>query len=304
MMTKKEKYLGKAKERRNMDLPLERGRGTRFIMVLIAVMTWLTAIAGITGLGLNGAAKGWTAGLEKTATIEIPAQSNADIEAILATLNENDALKAVKKMEEKDILSLVEPWLGNNIDSDFIPLPTLIEIQLAENLPQGRKSVYSNLQTRLSTYDPAIRLDTNEDWLSGLKRFSLVLRIGAAGMVCIILLTLAISISGAMAAKFDINAGDIALLHIMGASDPYILSQFQRHAAIIAFQGGVAGLILSAVSIFGFKALIDHFALPLSQDYLNTSHIAIALSAIWGLVFSLAIYTTRKTVYKALLKMP
>ena len=73
---KKDKRLGSAQGKRRYDLPLNQSVGTGFLMVLIALMTFLAIMAVSTSFALNSMTAHWSSGLENKVTIEIPAETN------------------------------------------------------------------------------------------------------------------------------------------------------------------------------------------------------------------------------------
>ena len=121
----------------------------------------------------------------------------------------------------------------------------------------------------------------------------------------LVILTAAITaIAGAIQSRMAEHKDNVQLLHLMGASDLYIMRQFQRHGVIIAFQGGILGLIIGILLLEGIIYYLpnsDQYALP-----------QIAFSPMFwiGLLFlpfmasGLAALTTRFTVLHTLTRMP
>jgi cell division transport system permease protein len=66
-----ERVLGKAQKRR-YDLPLNKGSGTGFLVILIALMTFLGMLALASSFALSAMTARWSSGLENRLTIESP----------------------------------------------------------------------------------------------------------------------------------------------------------------------------------------------------------------------------------------
>ena len=66
-----EKKLGVAFRQGRYDLPLNKDEGTNFLRLLIALMSFLAAVALAGNFALNSMTQRWSSGLENKLTIEI-----------------------------------------------------------------------------------------------------------------------------------------------------------------------------------------------------------------------------------------
>ena len=69
----KPKKLGVAQSRGRYDLPLNRSAGTYFLMLLVALMTFLAMMSLAATMFIGSISDHWSSGLENKITIEIPA---------------------------------------------------------------------------------------------------------------------------------------------------------------------------------------------------------------------------------------
>lgn len=248
------KMVGVADERRRYDLPLNKDPGSSFLRLLLALMSCL-AILALAGSFLLGALnQKWSQGLESHYTIEIPAAlpdgrllGSKDIERVTAQMAERmESHPVVKNVEIKgssEILDMVGPWLGDEISLPNLPVPGLLTITVAEETgPENIKA----LENRIKSVSDHARLVTHEDWLADLARFTTALRTSAFFISTIVLFTVAVAIGGAVRSRLRIHSDEIEILHLMGAEDRYISRQFQRHIFILAIQGALIGLLMSA----------------------------------------------------------
>lgn len=309
------KKLGVADERGRYDLPLNKGGGTAFLIMLVALMTFLATMALSMSFILDGMTARWSSGIENHMTIEIPAEnSKGDIrtaedmitlaKAISAKLSREDTLILSHNiMSEDDIIALLSPWLGEGISADNIPLPSLIEVQIApktENLAAKLQVLKTDLEEIASN----VNLDTHEEWLADLVRFTGSLNFVALLIVALIGLTTIAAVAGAIHSRIAIHKREVELLHLMGAQDHYINRQFQRHALILCLKGSLIGLI-GALAIMTSIAIIaggskGELAPSLSLSYIHILTLLSlpAFSAIIGGV------TARYTVMHTLSRMP
>lgn len=304
------KRLGVAERKGRYDLPLNQSAGTHFLVLLVALMTFLAMMALVATMFLSGVTHHWSSGLENRLTVEIPAlkedgkiREQVEI-GNLATkvsqkLNKNPNIKSHEVLKEEQINELVSPWLGDDVVLDDIPLPGLISVHL-----QIRdKEKLDKLQKELKTIAPDIRIDTHESWLGDILRLAGTLKLSAFITTLIIGLTTVTAIAGAIRSRMAEHKADIELLHLMGASDLYITRQLQKHAVTLTIKGSLAGLIggvliLMVLSLIGGKGSGLLPGLSLSSIQM----IVLALLPIAAGV--IASYTARFTVLRVLGQMP
>lgn len=307
---KKERTLGKAGKRR-YDIPLNRGAGTGFLMVIIGLMTFLGILTMALSFTLSAMTHRWTSGLENRLTIEIPAQTSngklldrntieESVRDIAASLDRLPGVKSTHTLDNGEISSLIEPWLGKDVLKGDIPIPGIIAVETSRTDTQ----LLQNIHNRITSINPDARMDTHEEWLSDLLRFTGTLRLGALILVAVIGMATITAVSGAVRARLAINREEIEILHLMGANDRYITRQFQRHSFILALRGGIAGAIAAVVALLliGWAAgEMDAAILP----GFRLAPLQIAMLALAPMVAAIiAIAATRQTVLKTLATFP
>lgn len=309
---RKDKRVGSVQEKRRYDLPLNKSVGTGFLILLVALMSFLGVLAMSASYGLSTMTRHWSEGLENKATIEIPAErssggirSGQEVEElqnkISAILDKNALIEEHTIMSEKDIRDLISPWLGQEMGLGEIPLPGLISVELEKGL---KPTDISKLADDLKVINKDIVLDTHESWLGDLLKLTGALKFSAGFIALIIGLTTVTAIAGAIRSRMAIHSDDVQLLHLMGASDFYISRQFQRHALIITLQGSALG-VLAGLMIMGVIALLsgDTGAALLPEFTFTLWHfLGIMLLPLAACV--IAALTARFTVLRVLTMMP
>jgi cell division transport system permease protein len=305
------KSLGIAKKTRQYDLPLNKGSGGQFLMVLIALMSFLTVLALTASFALSEMTNRWTSGLENTASIEIPAEdTNGNlIETqtlevltlrIHTFLNTHPAVETAEVMSEEEISKLVAPWLGEDMEFSNIPLPGIISVHFKDDVAFDIES----LQENIIDIAPQARLDTHESWLENVLRFTGALNFAAALVSIVIGITTIVAVGGAVQSRMAIYHDELELLHLMGASDEYITKQLQRYVFIIAFKGALIGVLSSAVVLVIIGWFMGHMNINLIPNFsLSTFQIALLALLIPFTAF-IGMITARHTVLRALALMP
>ncbi len=307
----KEKVLGVAKEKRRYDLPLTHSSNNTFLRLLIGLMSVLGVLALSASFALSAMTHRWSEGLDHKISVEIPAaDSGGEIiapgivksmtEEAAKMLNTREDVAEATIMEEKDVRELLSPWLGNDMVMDSIPIPGLISVTFDKNANPDLK----DLELQLRDVAPRARIDTQENWLNDVVRFTGALQFTAILLGLIIGATTLVAVAGGVRSKLSENKEELELLHLMGASDSYIARQLQRHTLILSLQGGIAGVIAGCILLFIIGMVAGKMGVNLVPDF-KLSEIQKAFLVISPIPIALlAMMTARFTVLRVLNKMP
>ncbi|MEJ0010301.1 MAG: FtsX-like permease family protein [Alphaproteobacteria bacterium] len=92
----------------------------------------------------------------------------------------------------------------------------------------------------------------------------------------------------------------VSLLHLFGATDEYILRQFQWNGAFLAMRGALAGVLLAAVLFGTAVVLTHHWASPVLPPLdFGLRHVAVFI-ALPVFIALTALLATRLTVQSML----
>jgi cell division transport system permease protein len=160
----------------------------------------------------------------------------------------------VRPYTSEESARLLEPWLGNGLSLDDLPVPRMIVVTLAPaaavDLPGLRK--------QLADQVAGASLDDHRGWIERMRSMSATaVAIGIAILLLMLaatMLSVMFATRGAMAA----NRPVIEVLHFIGARDDYIATHFQRHFLALGLQGGLIGGGV-AVVLFALAGLISSF---------------------------------------------
>jgi cell division transport system permease protein len=225
MKKRNDQSLGVARGKRVYDLPLNRASGAGFLMLLIALMTFLALLALASSFALSAMTDRWSSGLESKVTVEIPAtdergaslkheEVRQKTEQIAAVLRQHPSVASVHPLSDQEITDLVKPWLGDNLQLAHVPMPGLISLQMRNE----DQTTYKVLSDRVAAIEPRARVDTHEDWLRDVIRFTNALQFATALLTIVIGFTTATAMGGAVRARMAVNRDEIEILHLMASS--------------------------------------------------------------------------------------
>jgi cell division protein FtsX len=157
---------------------------------------------------------------------------------------------------------LLKPWLGDDFSIDRLPVPVLLEVNTrvqenasTVNLPALRKA--------LEAIDSGIRVAERGPWVNqfaaalGMLQ-SLVLMIAGLLILCVIGMVVLVART-----NLKLHFKTVGLLHMFGATDDYILGQFQWESAWLAARGAFMGVIIAAIVFAGAIAFTTQLHSPL-----------------------------------------
>lgn len=230
------------------DVPLHQKLGTEFLVLLVALMAYLSLLASCGFVTLGHISKAWTSGLENSITIEVPANNgSADhIDELVSALGRIDGVQDARRVSQKEMKDLLSPWLGDVSGLwEDLPIPVLLTVTLQER----NTEITGKIASTTHKIAPDATVDAHEEWLSDLLRLANGLRMISLAVFCLIMLVTATVIAGAVRSRMAIHHRELELLHIMGASDFYISGQFTRYIFTQAIKGMAGGLSLGMATV-------------------------------------------------------
>lgn len=294
--------------RQRLDIPLNRDSSVRFLPWIIGLMVYLAGLALAGTLVLNGTLARWDRSLSGTLTVQLPPVEPGKDDAlplVLQILRETAGVKNAEPLGTEATGRLLEPWLGNALSAEDLPLPRLIDLRIDTDTPPDLAA----LSARLAAAVPQAVLDDHRLWLDRLASLVVSVELTALAVVALIGAAAVLTVVFTTRAGLAVHHGVIEVLHLIGARDTYIARQFERQALELGLRGGIMGLLLTIATL----ALIGHASeatallgermrlVPaLELRFWQWLLIALLPAAAAGI----AMLTARFTVLRALARMP
>lgn len=231
---------------------LARDPSGRFLPWIVALMVFLAALALTAAMLVGDAIERWNAGLTGSMTVQIRPGETADdtdrlVERTLTVLRETAGVVAADPLPRERVAALLEPWLGSAGDLPDLPLPRLVDVRLTPGSPPDVPA----LRASLREIDQGIAVDDHQEWLGRLVRLGRSVEIVAFGVVGLIGAVAVAAIVFITLTRLAIHREVIQLLHVMGATDGFVAREFQTHALLFGFGGGLLGLLPAMVALWG-----------------------------------------------------
>lgn len=289
---------------RRSDIPLDKDAHSQFLPWLIAFMVFLSVLAVAGMLTLELAARKWDQGISGTLSVQIiPAENRrADelhLREALNILARSSEIARYETLSEKSLLKLLEPWLGSNIQTGDLPVPQIIEVELKP----GTGLDASGLTKRLSARIPGVVVDDYQIWLQKFLRLIRTIEAVATAVLFFIALATIGTVVFTTRTGLAIHREAIEVLHLIGAEDRYVASQFAGRALILGLKGGLFGLLLAAPTVFAIAYLARSMDDTVMPDLTFTIWHWGTLAGLAGAVAIIAMMSAYFTVLRMLNKM-
>lgn len=240
--------IGRGPGRGAALLPVSSLAGRALVFVII-IMTFLASLAAGSVQMIAETSRDWTASVSRELTIQVRPRADRDIEADIRRASDValriPGVNDVRIYTRADSEKLLEPWLGAGAALSDLPVPRLIVLMTSG----GGAVDVARLRAELGSI-PTASLDDHRIWLQRLATMANTLVI--IGMVILVLvltamaLAIAFATRGAMAGNREI----IDVLHLVGAEDRFIASEFRRHFLRLGLKGGAIGGGLAILFFF------------------------------------------------------
>jgi len=289
------------------DLPLDGSGGSKFIILLIALMTFLAVLALSASFALGAVAKSWSSGLENKLTLEVPANIDG-LDALTIELKKKldsiDSIQSIDVMSKDKTNALIAPWLGEDFALDDVPMPTLIAVEIDPDMKADHEMFMTILTNDVKSVHPDIVIDTHEEWLGDFLHMIGSLKFATFFVTLIIGVTAVTAITGVIRARMAEHKDDVELLHLMGASDLFIAGQFKRYAMRLGLLGGVFGLLAGCIGLAAFSLGVNSADSDLFPSMKLNGFAIFILFLLPALACLLCAVTARITVLRRLSQMP
>ena len=241
------------------DIAFKTDINQNFLPFITAFMVFLASITFATALIGNNTASDWNKHMTNNLTIQVlPNMSHKKpqkeieerIKNITEILKQTPGVKSFHAMNINETQELLKPWIGDFINDKDIPLPRIISVETSDVIPVNTRA----LTNEIKNYSSLIKIETYETWMYEFKSMISAIQTLLGIIIILILSTTAITISYTTKSGLHINQKVIEIMHMVGATDTYITTQFSRQMMKLAIIGGSIGYIISCIIIFFIKA--------------------------------------------------
>ena len=260
---------------------------------VIAIMTFVMMVVAAAGMTLGNGAGIVAAGVSQRYSIQL-ADGTAKQHAAVAAARAAPGVDAVRPVPPAEMRATLERWLGPAGASADLPLPAMIDLDLAPGADA------TAVGKRIETVVPGARFIAHADslrpLLSGLRSLSWL----SAALVAMVALASAAAVVLATRGALDTHRATIEIMHGIGATDVQIARLFQRRIAVDALAGAIGGGLVAAVALLAIVGTSGGWIAELSGGNLLHGWNLLLLVALPFATASMATLVARSAVLTAI----
>jgi cell division transport system permease protein len=246
--------------RRVAQIVPERSVAGRTLLLLIAIMTFLSGVTLGAVVLVQKSAVAWSSDVGREVTIQLRAVEGEVLESNLRTAvalaEQTPGVASARALSLEESIRLLEPWLGTGLDLTAIEIPRLVVVQLAD----PAEADIAKLERDLASVKGA-SLDTHAAWRQQLNVMAGTVVLSGLLVLTLIVVATVLAIIFATRGTMSSNREIVDVLHFIGASNSFIAGEFQGRFLAIGFRGGILGG-LAAILFFAATGFIVSGMIP------------------------------------------
>lgn len=245
------------------DTPLERPRGRAAARLLppqrltgpipwvIAILIALVVIAAASGLALRNLSLAASAGLSRAVSVQV-IEPNPDLRAdrtatAVKVLTSLPGVTAVQAVPEAELAAMLEPWLGEGATSGDVPIPALIDVELAAGAGPDK---VARIAAAVKQQVPGARVDAQGDFLRPVADALAAAQWMALALIVLVALATTAAVWLAARNAFAGARDTVEIMHLLGASQRQITAVFLRDVLREAIFGALLGTGLGVAAVW------------------------------------------------------
>ncbi|MGY8986471.1 MAG: cell division protein FtsX [Sphingomonadales bacterium] len=243
-------------------LPQDQEKGDLLPWV-IAVMTYLLTLFLAGGFVVANSTNNWSSKISKNMTVQIiqADQSQKEQQTIdaIGILKKVPGIIDAKALSEKELVDLLEPWLGLGSNNNSLPIPAMISVITEEGAFINIKA----LEQQLKNIAPDATIDDHKLWLDQLVLLAKGFEVSVALTVLLITFATIAIVVFSTKGKLATHKNNIEIVHLIGAEDSVISREFNHQFMIFGLKGGVLGLSATTLTLLIAFYITQSFEAPL-----------------------------------------
>ncbi|MDR0753229.1 MAG: hypothetical protein LBE95_00985, partial [Holosporaceae bacterium] len=244
---------------KNCDFDFVGDKSNGLVSFIIGFLMYSVTVSVMSGLFTHNLTAGWKNSLNGHITIEIQSNitgideiiTNRQNEEIIKIIKSTTGIKTVRKLQETDILKILEPWLSSAAIPDNFPFPTIFDVEAEKNANVNLPT----LSDKLSKISPLIKIYDHANWYAPIVKISSGLFGFASILSVLIFVTVCATVIFITRKTLGAHLNTVKILQLIGASNTYIASQFKRFYWSASCKSALISILCSLITIWGVVLL-------------------------------------------------
>ena len=201
---------------------------------IVAVMSFTILLVAACGLVTARAASDLRGAVGQRYVVTVPAGAG-DAGALAERLRGSGAVRSVEPVSEDDMRATLRRWLGPAADSADLPIPALVNFDLAEG------SDIESVRRLLRGASPGAQITSYDDSAAPLLASLRLVQWVALALLALLVAAASSAVVLAARGAIDSHRSTVDVLHGIGATDAQVARLFQHRIALDTLLGSLAG---------------------------------------------------------------
>jgi cell division transport system permease protein len=238
-----------AQKRRVTPIVPERSVAGRTLVLLIAIMTFLSGVTLGAVVLVQKSAIAWSSDVGREVTIQLrPVEGEvmeSNIRTAIALAEATPGVGRAYVLALEDSQKLLEPWLGTGLDLSALDIPRLVVVELTETRDVDLTMLARDIQAINGA-----SLDTHAAWRQQLNTMAGTIVLSGVLVLVLIVLATVLAVVFATRGTMASNREIVDVLHFTGASNSFIAGEFQGRFLSLGMRGGLLGGVAAVLFFF------------------------------------------------------
>ena len=194
------------------------------LMLVIAIMAFLACLTLGAVSMVRSTAQSWQSQISREITIQIKPDEKLDMEKALADARDLaltfDGTTDGNIVDKAATARLLEPWLGEGLDLDDLPVPRLVIITIDEKNPPD----FAAMRKMLTETIPQAYLDDHRTWVDRLVAMAHTTALIGTGVLMLVFSAMVLTVIFATRGTLSGNRHIVEVLHFVGAEASFVAS--------------------------------------------------------------------------------
>jgi len=284
------------------DIPFARDDAHRLLPAMIACLVGFAGLLLVMAMSLTNTLSAQSRNAVGVLQVEVPrarADDKTTMDAVLAEIKRTPGVESVETLSGTEIQALLKPWLGDDFDLEDLPVPVILDVKTRVS---GRSSTVNAtaLRTALNKLDAGIRVEDRGPWVTHIVKAASLVQALVLVVACLLIACVLGMIVLVAKTNLRLHFKTVSLLHMFGATDDYILRQFQWNSTWLAARGALAGVLFASVVVAAVVILSVQWQSPALPLLTITPMHGILLVLLPVVTSGIAFVATRLTVQSML----
>ncbi|MBC8129595.1 MAG: ABC transporter permease [Rhizobiaceae bacterium] len=213
----------------------------RALMTVIGIMTFLASLTFGAVTLVSDTASVWESQISREVTVQVRPDDGLDMAEALETVRAialgMQGVTSAEVMSDEATGRLLEPWLGEGLDLDDLPVPRLVLVAIDAGAPPD----FIAFRQALVSAVPQASLDDHRAWVSRLVSMANATVLVGGAILALVMIATVLTVVFATRGAMSGNRHIIEVLHFVGARAGFIANEFQGHFLRLGLAGAMVG---------------------------------------------------------------